>query len=284
LYSLPVPGPDLAALRAAYDSQLRVDQDTRLPEGVAFARDGPLTRITGYAYGGVIVYRDLAGIEGDELDALIARQIAVFEERGELFEWKLHGHDLPDDLDKRLFEAGFTPEDTETVEIARVSVATGTPLLPAGVTLRETRARADLERIVEMEDRVWGNDGSALLHDLAAELEVAPDSLTIIVAEARGEVVSAGWMRFPADTEFATLWGGATVSEWRRKGIYRALVTYRANLAAARGRTYLQVDASDESRPILERIGFVAVTTTTPFIWSPVEDDGDDPDEQISPG
>jgi hypothetical protein len=29
------------------------------------------------------------------------------------------------------------------------------------------------------------------------------------------------------------------------------------------------VDASSESRPILERLGFVAVTTTTPFIWSP---------------
>jgi hypothetical protein len=29
------------------------------------------------------------------------------------------------------------------------------------------------------------------------------------------------------------------------------------------------VDASDDSRPILERLGFVAVTTTTPCVWSP---------------
>jgi hypothetical protein len=29
------------------------------------------------------------------------------------------------------------------------------------------------------------------------------------------------------------------------------------------------VDASDDSRPILERLGFVAVTTTTPYVWSP---------------
>ncbi|HEY3017227.1 MAG TPA: GNAT family N-acetyltransferase, partial [Gaiellaceae bacterium] len=57
--------------------------------------------------------------------------------------------------------------------------------------------------------------------------------------------------------------------EWRRRGIYRALVAYRARLAERRGRRYLQVDASDESRPILERLGFVAVTTTTPFVWSP---------------
>jgi hypothetical protein len=29
------------------------------------------------------------------------------------------------------------------------------------------------------------------------------------------------------------------------------------------------VDASSDSRPILERLGFIAVTTTTPYVWSP---------------
>jgi hypothetical protein len=32
---------------------------------------------------------------------------------------------------------------------------------------------------------------------------------------------------------------------------------------------FLQVDASDNSRPILQRLGFVALTTTTPYVWSP---------------
>lgn len=39
--------------------------------------------------------------------------------------------------------------------------------------------------------------------------------------------------------------------------------------AAARGVRFLQVDASDDSRPILERLGFVAITTTTPYVWTP---------------
>ena len=56
---------------------------------------------------------------------------------------------------------------------------------------------------------------------------------------------------------------------WRGRGIYRALVARRAQLAAERGRRYIEVDASDDSRPILERLGFVPVTTTTPYIWSP---------------
>jgi hypothetical protein len=65
--------------------------------------------------------------------------------------------------------------------------------------------------------------------------------------------------------------GGATLPEWRRRGIYRATVVYRANLAAGGGFRYLETDASDDSRPILERLGFLAVTTTTPYVWSPPE-------------
>ena len=36
-----------------------------------------------------------------------------------------------------------------------------------------------------------------------------------------------------------------------------------------RGFRFLEVDASSDSRPILERLGFSAVTTTTPYVWSP---------------
>ncbi|MBO0514362.1 GNAT family N-acetyltransferase, partial [Streptomyces beijiangensis] len=63
------------------------------------------------------------------------------------------------------------------------------------------------------------------------------------------------------------LWGGGTAPEWRGKGIYRALVAYRAAIAAERGYRYLQVDATDDSRPILERLGFTRLSTTTPYVY-----------------
>jgi hypothetical protein len=44
------------------------------------------------------------------------------------------------------------------------------------------------------------------------------------------------------------------------------MVGYRASLAVHRGLSLLQVDASADSRPILERNGFVAITTTTPYV------------------
>ncbi len=73
-------------------------------------------------------------------------------------------------------------------------------------------------------------------------------------------------MELVPGTSFAGLWGGGTVEAWRGRGLYRALVAHRARVAAAHGYRYLQVDASPMSRPILERLGFHALTTTTPYL------------------
>jgi GNAT superfamily N-acetyltransferase len=259
-------------LLAAYDEQLRRHVPSPLPTGVSVSYDGPLVRLAGFAGRGFVGYRDLDGAPVADVDALIARQVAFFRERGESFEWKLHGHDRPGDLPARLLRAGFVPEERETVVVAHLErVPLGSPP-PAGVELREVTGRADLERIAVLHEAVPAGDGtdaSALVDDLERELAADPGALVVVLAEAGAEVVAAAWVRFVAGTEFATFWGGATRPSWRRRGIYRALVAHRARLAVHRGARYLQVDASEESRPILERLGFVAVTTTTPYVWSP---------------
>jgi GNAT superfamily N-acetyltransferase len=262
---------EVAALLTAYDTQLRGQLPDRLPEGMRVEQDGPLLRWVGGKNGGFIDYRDLGELDGAEVDELIARQVRVFADRGERFEWKLHAHDRPPDLAQRLLAAGFVPEEVETVVIAPVAAVAGEPRVPDGVQLREVSERDDLDRIAAMEETVWGDGRGWLADSLEAEHAANPSAITIVVAEAGGDVVCAAWVRFASDTDFASLWGGGTLPNWRGRGIYRAIVAHRANLAAERGFRYLQVDASDDSRPILERLGFVPVTTTTPFIWSPRE-------------
>jgi GNAT superfamily N-acetyltransferase len=204
-----------------------------------------------------------------DVDALIARTVAFFAERGEPFEWKTHGHDQPADLPDRLRAHGFEAEELETVVIGEAAALAHDPQLPPGVTLREVTTAPDFVRIAEMESDVWGADWSWLADDLTRQVAGNPDGVTVLVAEAGDEVVSAAWLVRSAATEFAGLWGGSTRAAWRGRGIYRALVARRAQLAAERGVRYLQVDASDDSRPILERLGFLAVTTTTPYVWTP---------------
>jgi GNAT superfamily N-acetyltransferase len=260
---------DRAALLAAYDAQLRVNVPDPLPAGWTVDRDGPLVRFRGLGDRGWVLYRDLGGLEGAALDELIERQVRHFADLGERFEWKYHGHDLPVDLPERLVAHGFVPEDLETIEIGRVADIAAPPRPPDGVTLPEVTARRDLDSIAELESRVWDEDYAGFADQLEVEIAADPTALTIVVAEVGEAVVSAAWMRFERGTEFATMWGGATLAEWRGRGIYRALVAHRANLAAERGFRYLETDASKDSRPILERLGFVPVTTSTPYVWLP---------------
>ncbi|MFF5171385.1 GNAT family N-acetyltransferase [Micromonospora sp. NPDC000089] len=261
---------DATTLRDAYDQQVRPELPDPLPAGVTVERDGPLFRVLGLDRRGFLTYRDLGELPADEVDALIARQVEFFRVRGEAVEWKLTGHDQPVDLADRLRAAGFVPEDQETVVVGPVAaLAAAVPVPPEGVRLREVTTPEDLARIAAMEEQVWHDDRGHLVAGLSREIEADPQSITVVVAEAEDEVVSAGWIRYQRGTGFASLWGGSTLPQWRRKGIYRALVAYRARLAQQRGKSLLQVDCSPDSRPILERLGLVAVTTTTPYIYTP---------------
>jgi hypothetical protein len=142
-----------SVLLAAYDDQLRGASETA---DVPTSQDGPVIRVE-YPNRGFVSYRSLDGVDGADLDALIARQRDFFAAKGQAVEWKLRGHDLPAALPDRL----------------------------------------------------------------------------------------------------------------RGRGIYKALVAVRAARAVELGYKYLQVDASDDSSPILQRLGFHPVTTTTPWVHTP---------------
>ncbi len=94
--------------------------------------------------------------------------------------------------------------------------------------------------------------------------------------------IAAGRLELPPSGEFAGLWGGGTVPDWRHRGVFRSLVAYRAAIARDRGFRYLQVDAAEASRPILERLGFVELAKTMPYrplggqeVDDAAEDEGD---------
>ncbi|WP_237706553.1 GNAT family N-acetyltransferase [Kribbella flavida] len=260
-----------AVLLAAYDEQLRGARET---DEAPRSLDGPVVRVE-YPSRGFVSYRSLDGLDGPELDALIARQRDYFAAKGQAVEWKTRGHDLPADLPQRLLAAGFVPEEQETVLIAESAITasrlSGRELVD-GVTIRRTTVQADFERIAAMESTVWGEDWSWLAGDLAGRQ--ASGQADIYVAEADGRVVSAAWAVHQAGTDFTGLWGGSTLTEWRGRGIYKALVAIRAARAAERGHRYLQVDASDDSSPILQRLGFLPVTTTTPYVFTPASRSG----------
>jgi GNAT superfamily N-acetyltransferase len=260
---------DAATVLPEFDAQvrrgLRPDGSGALGE-----RAGPVVRWTapgGEGWSGV-AWSDL---DTGTADGVIADQVAFFRGRAERFEWKLYSYDQPPDLGERLLAAGFACEDAESFMVADAGQIAGNggtgAVLPDGVRLVPVTDEAGLELMTEVHDRVFGPDPH-LRAALIAQLR-SPETTVMMLAMAGDEPVCSARVEFGAGTEFAGLWGGGTLPQWRGRGIYRALVGYRARLAVARGYRYLQVDASPESRPILERLGFACLAQTTPYVWSP---------------
>ncbi|MFF0477068.1 GNAT family N-acetyltransferase [Streptomyces sp. NPDC004284] len=251
-------------LRDLYDLQLRREARPDGP-GCRVERVGAVVRHTGpaHAWNGIL----WSGLDAPAADEAIAAQIDHYRAAGLSFEWKLYGHDTPTDLGDRLRAAGFTPEDPETLMAAEAAALPGEVPLPEGVELRAATDEAGIRQVVEVHERAFGTDGSRLGRQLLDRLAADPDTITAVVALADGEPVSAARMELYPGTDFAGLWGGGTVEGWRGRGLYRALVAHRARIAAARGHRYVQVDAADTSRPILRRLGFLPLTTTTPYAY-----------------
>lgn len=267
-----MPDADLSAtLLATYDAQLRGAAEVQ--GSTRWDRSGPLWRGL-FPDSGFVSYESLESLGSVEaVDALVGETVAYFAAVPEVteLEWKTRGHDWPPDLDPVLRAHGFEPEEVETVMVGEASSLAVEVLLPAGLAVRrvDDLPEPERERVIReasaMQREVFGGgpDGGQVLDRLARMGEAE----TFWVAEAEGRVVSAGRLDEVEDTEFAGLWGGATLPAWRGHGIYRALTAARARYALSRGVRYLHSDCSAMSRPILERSGLVAVTTTTPYLW-----------------
>jgi GNAT superfamily N-acetyltransferase len=162
-------------------------------------------------------------------------------------EWKYYSHDGPE-LRERLLAAGLEPEDEETVVVVEAA-----SIAPSSA---DVELRLATDEFVELAQRVFSRgQGSSL-----------PDVSVAVVAVVDGLPVSGGRVDFENGVDFAGLFGGVTLPEYRGRGLYRATVAKRAELARERGYRWLYSDALPTSRPILERLGFVRLTTTTPFV------------------
>jgi GNAT superfamily N-acetyltransferase len=254
---------DRQAVLAAFDEQIRRHPVPDAPDG-RVEHDRDVVRRIGASDGWSGV--TWSALDEANADAVIAEQIRRFAELSRPWEWKYYSYDRPSDLPSRLLAAGFTREPAETLLVAEIAGLRLEVPLPAGVELRAVVDEPGVDALVAVHDEVFGEDHAALGRALLEALRRRPGSVAAVVAFAGETPIAAGRVKFHAGTDFASLWGGGTLAAWRGRGVFRSLVAHRAALASARGFRYLQVDALPTSRPILERLGFVDLATTTPFV------------------
>lgn len=260
---------DRGRFLAAYDEQLRTDAET--PSAVAVTVLGPLRLVTFAGGRGFVTYQDLDGADADAIVRLVGAALAHYLADPEItrVEWKTRWHDCAPGLHQCLLGHGFVAEEPESIMIGEAQrLAVDVPL-PDGVTLRQVSAESDVRAMCAMSAQAFGDslaEGTAMADALLRRLSL-DDGMELWVAEADGQVVSAGRLQPVPGTDFAGIWGGSTLKEWRSRGIYRALTAARAQSALRQGKTLINSDSTEYSRPILERYGFLKVSTTTPYLW-----------------
>ncbi|MTB71523.1 GNAT family N-acetyltransferase [Arsenicicoccus sp. MKL-02] len=256
-----------ADLLRMYDAQLR--DEAELVSADSRERHGPVLWGMYRGARGFVTYRDLGGLDADGIDRLVEETLDHYrsDPRITKVEWKTRGHDAAPGLHEALVGRGFVRGEDESVMIGEAAVLAAEVPVPEGVVVRRVSAEEDVRRMCASADEAFGEAVPGMADELLHRLSLGRDDLELWVAEVDGEMVCTGRLEPVAGTDFAGLWGGATLEGWRRRGIYRALTAERARSAVRRGIRLLQSDSTEHSRPILERSGFVKVTTTTPYEW-----------------
>ena len=232
-------------------------------------RVGSLRLVTFADSRGFVTYPHIDGAGAEHVPQLVGQVLDQYHRDPEItrVEWKTRGRDRIPGLHEALVDNGFEPGEPEPIMIGRAQLPDVGGPLPAGVTLRQVSDEDGVRAMAALQDTVFK---SAIADEMARALLsrlALHDGTELRVAEAEGQIVSAGRLEPVAGTDFAGIWGGATLEAWRGQGIYRALTAARARSALAAGKTLIHSDSTEYSGPILERSGFVKVSTTAPYLW-----------------
>jgi len=253
---------DRSAVLAAYDEQVRRRPQLGPRGGVVEREEGLVRAISLDGWHGV----SWSALDAARAPAVIAAQVERFSAEGRAWEWKHYSHDRPAELPALLLAAGLRAGEPEALMVAEIRGLPPAEPLPAGVSVEEVRDEEGVRALVEVHDAVFGGEHTEIGRLLLAALRAGDRSVVGVLARAGGEPVAAGRVEICTGTEFAGIWGGGTLRQWRGRGLFRALVARRAQVAAAAGSRYLQVDALPSSAPILERLGFHRLAVTTPYV------------------
>jgi GNAT superfamily N-acetyltransferase len=213
---------------------------------------------------GYIAYTHL---DKSNVEAAIEAQIAYFEKLGAGFEWKLYDYDTPTDLKQRLERRGFEIGEDEAILFFDLGSLPARLRLPVQADVRRMMPGYPLDDILTIENEVWDTDHSRLVERLKRTQTEHEELISLYIAYVNDEPAAAGWIEYYPDKPVAGLWGGSTRAAFRGRGLYKALLARRAQEALQRGVSYLTVDASPMSRPILERLGFQLVAISNPCTW-----------------
>jgi ribosomal protein S18 acetylase RimI-like enzyme len=220
---------------------------------------------------GFVTYSRLSASNADQA---IAAHLDYYRSLGYAFEWKYYSYDTPDDLPERLLAAGFQQQEREALMLLDLEHAPAILTAPPAVDVRRLPTLEAIADADAVHEAVWEDAGAVSLRVQQA-WSVDPQSVSVYAAYVDGIPACYGRIEFsPVGNPFASIWGGATLPQYRKRGLYTGLVAARIQEAQQRGYRYIVIDADPQtSMPILQKLGFITIAYTTGFEWESLLDD-----------
>jgi len=195
-----------------------------------------------------------------ELDYVIDRELEYFAPMNQPLTWKVYDHDRLPSLESKLMARNFvSDDDPAAVMVLDVCHAPDYLFEPAQVDIRRVTDRDGLKDVIHVLDGVYGGHNSWVNERMGGHLQV-PGYLSIYASYVDDQPVSVAWTYFPHG-HFATLFGGTTLTEYRNRGLYTALLSARLKEIRERGYPFAVVETGSMSRPIVAKHGFQHLTT-----------------------
>nr|QIH43196.1 GNAT family N-acetyltransferase [Vibrio ziniensis] len=197
---------------------------------------------------------------------VVEQQMDYFYRLGKNFEWKVYDFDEPSNMEQILLDKGFYQQEEESFMVLDLNAYEVLPELQEQCI--EVFDACGIRDAIEVKRIQTGEDFSAYYLHLLNLKQTRPDNIRIYVIYDEGQPVSSAWMIFNNDhSPFAGIWGGSTVQSQRGRGHYQALLKQRIRDSILAGKKYLYIDASEMSRPIVERYGFKVISKTVPYFY-----------------
>jgi hypothetical protein len=200
------------------------------------------------------------------LDNVIDRELDYLIPMNQPFTWKVYDHDLLPSLKDKLVSRGFAGDnDPAAVMVLDVKNAPTILSHPIEADIRHIDTIGGLQDIIHVLDKVWGGHNTWVNERLGNHLEI-PGYLSVYTAYVDNQPASIAWTYFPRG-QFATLFAGSTIAEYRKQGLYTSLLAIRLKEIRERGYRYAVVEAGAMSKPIVAKHGFQHLTTVHDYEW-----------------
>ena len=203
-----------------------------------------------------------------EVAAERGRQVVTsYVGRGLPFLWWLTPSTTSPELEAVLADLGLARE-----EIPGMHTPLGAPMTPAppeGVELVEVVASRDPHPLIETMIEGFGMPEELLAEFTSLFGSLDDDDLVNVLATLDGRPVATGSAFVTGAT--LGLYNITTLSEVRGRGVGYAVTARLMDLGRERGCTEAVLHASEDGRPLYERLGFVHVCDVPQYVWAPGE-------------